>query len=126
MEVFYWNATTGVRASAQPREEFAVHLCPLPEEGFPPPRLSMRDADRRYIEWFDAFDVVKLVTGRRPRFDVRELCGKDPVVIVAYADALRSPCRSLPQGETSMWTRLRRQRTARIAYRLRPAREADA
>lgn len=115
MEIFYWNMTTGVRASAQHREEFVVHLCPLPEGGFPP-RADEHHASRRRIEWFDAFDAVKLVTGRRPRFDTQQLYGNDLVVIAAYSSALRDPCRPLLLGDEGLWARLRRQRRARIAH----------
>lgn len=125
MEIFFWNSTTGVRASVQTREEFAVHLCALPEGSFPP-RSDEHYASRRRIEWFDAFDVVKLVTGRRPQFNPQQLYGNDPLVIIAYADALKGPCRPLLQGEASMWARLRRQQAARFAYRLQRARKADA
>lgn len=112
-EIFYWNRTTGVRVRVEPREEFVVHLCPLPEGRFPP-RADEYGASRR-IEWYDAFDMVELATGRRPRFDPGQLYGNDPAVITAYADALRGPCRSLLCGEDAVWVPLRRQRRARIA-----------
>jgi hypothetical protein len=115
MEIFYWNGTTGVRASVQSREEFVVHLCPLPEGGFPP-RADEPYASQRRVEWFDAFDVVKLVTGRRPQFTVQQLYGNDPAVIAAYSSALEGPCRPLLVGDEGLWARLRRQRTARIAH----------
>jgi hypothetical protein len=120
MEIFYWNATTGVRASIETREEFVVHLCPLPEGRFPPP-ANEHYASRRRIEWFDAFDVVALVTGRRPRFTAEQLYGNDPAVVTAYSSALSGPCRPLLVGDEGLWARLRRQRTARIAYRERQA-----
>ncbi|MEV6810856.1 hypothetical protein [Micromonospora sp. NPDC051296] len=106
MEIFYWNETTGVRASVQAREEFVVHLCPLPDEGFPP-RADKRHGSRRHIEWFDAFDVVALVTGRRPRFAGQQLFGNDPAVVAAYSSALRGPCQPLLLGDEGLWERLR-------------------
>jgi hypothetical protein len=115
MEVFYWNATTGVRASVQTREEFAVHLCPLPEAGFPP-RTDEPYVSLRRVEWFDAFDAVKLIGGQRPQFSTQQLYGNDPTVIAAYSSALKGPCRQLLNGDEGLWSRLRRQRTARIAY----------
>jgi hypothetical protein len=121
MEIFYWNATTGIRASVQSREEFVVELCPLPEGSFPP-RADERYASRRRIEWFDAFDVVKLVTGRRPRFTAQQLYGNDPAVIAAYSSALKGPCWPLLVGDEGLWARLRRQRTARIAHPARRTR----
>ncbi|MEE6259110.1 hypothetical protein [Plantactinospora sonchi] len=113
-EIFYWNRTTGVRVTVEFREEFVVHLCPLPEGRFPP-RVD-EHGGRRRIEWYDAFDAVKLVTKRRPRFDQRQLFENHPAVIAAYADALRGPCQSLLRGEEEMWARLRRQIRARIGY----------
>lgn len=115
MEIFYWNATTGVRASVQTREEFVVHLCPLPDGGFPPP-ADEHYASRGRIEWFDAFDMVTLAIGRRPRFTARQLYGNDPAVVMAYSSALRGACQPLLVGDESLWARLRRQRAARIAY----------
>src|SRR5262249_46846155 len=115
MEVLYWNATTGVRASVHTREEFAVHLCPLPEGGFPP-RADDPYVSLRRVEWFDAFDAVKLITGRRPQFSTQQLYGNDPAVIAAYSSALKGPCRPLLNGDEGLCARLRRQRTARIAY----------
>ncbi|MFY1686910.1 hypothetical protein [Plantactinospora sp. WMMB782] len=113
-EIFYWNGTTGVRVKVEYREEFTVLLCPLPEGRFPP-RIGEYDRQPR-IEWHDAFDVVKLVTGRRPRFDRRQLYGNHPAVIAAYADALRGPGQALLRGEAELWARLRRQIRARIGY----------
>jgi hypothetical protein len=115
LEIFYWNQTTGVRASVQTRAEFIVHLCPLPEGGFPP-RADEHYASRRRIEWFDAFDVVKLATGRRPQFSAQQLYGNDPAVIGAYSSTLKGPCQPLLAGNEGQWARLRRQRTARIAH----------
>jgi len=60
------GSTTGVRAYVETREEFTVQLCPWPTVTFPP-RVGDYSAARR-IEWFNAFDVAWLVTGRRPRF----------------------------------------------------------
>ena len=89
-EVFYWDAITGVRVLVQSRDPFTVDLCPMPPARFPP-RPDKYGARRR-IEWYDAFDVVTLVSGRRPQFTDRELYGNDPVVIAAYADAVHGPC----------------------------------
>jgi hypothetical protein len=116
MEIFYWNATTGVRASVQTREEFVVHLCPLPEGGFPPSADEPYTSQRRN-EWFDAFEVLELVTGRRPQFNVQQLYGNDPVVIAAYSSALQGPCQPLLLGDEGLWARLRRRRTARVVHR---------
>ena len=110
----YWNATTGVRILVQYRDPFTVDVCPLREGRFPP-RVDEYGGHQR-IEWYDVFDALKLLTGRRPRFDVRQLYGNDPVVIAAYADALRGPCQSLLHGDAVTWDRLRRQRRARLAY----------
>jgi hypothetical protein len=121
MELFYWNTAAGVRVSTQAREEFAAHLCPWPEADFPP-RIHGHDGRLRRIEWFDALDAVKLVTGRRPKFTTEELFGNDPAVIAAYASALRGPCQPLLHGDQSLWPRLRRQRTARIARNERAVR----
>jgi hypothetical protein len=98
----------------QYRDPFTVDVCPLPEGRFPP-RIDEYGARQR-IEWYDVFDALKLLIGRRPRFDVRQLYGNDPVVIAAYADALRGPCQSLLHGDAVAWNRLRRQRRARLAY----------
>jgi hypothetical protein len=117
LEVFYWNAVTGVRVLVQYRDPFTVDVCPMPERRFPP-RPEEYGARQR-IEWFDSFDVVKLVTGRRPRFSTRQLYGSDPEVIAAYADAIRGPCEPLLSGDPVLWSRLRRQRRARIAYWVR-------
>jgi hypothetical protein len=114
LEIYYWNPIVGVRVLVSYRDPFTVDLCPIPEGTFPPGPHEY--GARQRIEWYDAFDVVRLVTGRRPRFTDRQLYGNDPVVITAYADALRGPCRSLLRGDTAMWARLRRQRAARIAY----------
>lgn len=92
-----------------------MHLCPLPEAGFPPYADEGYASERR-IEWFDAFDAVKLVTGRRPRFDAQQLYGNDQTVIAAYSSALRDSCRPLLLDDGGLWARLRRQRTARIAH----------
>jgi hypothetical protein len=116
MEIFYWNATTGIRTSVQAREEFVVHLCPLPDGGFPP-RADEPYASRRRIEWFDAFDVVELVTGQRPQFTTEQLYGNDPAVIAGYTSALKGPCQPLLVGDDRLWAGLRRQRMARIAHR---------
>ena len=112
-EVFYWNAITGVRVLVQSRDPFTVDLCPMPAAKFPP-RPGEYGARRR-IEWYDAFDVVTLVSGRRPQFTPRELYGHDPVVIAAYADAVHGPCQSLLHGDPTLWARLRAQREARVA-----------
>jgi hypothetical protein len=85
-----------------------------------PPRVDDYVANRK-IEWFDAWDVERLVTGRRlwTRFSSEQLYGPDLAVIAAYAEALRGPCRPLLSGDAAMWERLRRQRRARIASNLR-------
>jgi hypothetical protein len=121
MEILYWNTTTGIRVSVQAREEFVAHLCPLSRGGFPP-GSDRSGADRSRIEWFDAFDAVKLVTGRRPRLNSQQLYGNDPAIIAAYASAIQGPCWPLLSVDNQLWTRLRRQRTARIAYWTRRAR----
>jgi hypothetical protein len=56
---------------------------------------------------------------RRLRFSNEQLFGTDPLVIAAYADALRGPARTLLDGDPDLWARLRRQRRARIAYNRR-------
>jgi hypothetical protein len=122
-EIYYWNPIVGVRVLVSYRDPFTVDLCAIPEGTFPP--RPHEYGARPRIEWYDAFDVVKLVTGRRPRFTDRQLYGNDLVVIAAYVDALRGPCRSLLQGDMAMWARLCRQRAARIAYSSRRARKAD-
>ena len=125
VEVFYWNVTTGVKAYVESREEFTVHLCPLPEAPFPP-RVDDYLADQR-IEWFDAWDVERLVTGRRlwRRFSAQQLFGTDSTVIGAYAEALSGACDPLLRGDPALWERLRRQRRARIAANRRRFAERD-
>lgn len=105
-EIFYWNTTTGVRVKVEPRDEFAVDLCPLPEGRFPP--RTDEYGGRRRIDWYHAFYAVKLLTGHRPRFDRRQLYENHPTVITAFADALRGPCQPLLRGDEEMWVRLRR------------------
>ena len=119
VEVFYWNAAAGVRAHVESREEFTVQLCPMPDVPFPP-RVDDYLANRK-IEWFDAWDVERLVTGRRlwKRFGVEQRYGTDEAVIAAYAEALRGSCHPLLGGDPALWERLRRQRRARIASNLR-------
>ncbi|MBE1492281.1 hypothetical protein [Plantactinospora soyae] len=108
IEVFYWNATTGVSVSAVYRDPFSVDLCVLPEDGFPPRKDEY--GARLRIDWFDAFYVVTLVTGKRPKFSQEQVYGNDQAVLDAYADALRGPCRPLlHDAEDPLWARLGRQ-----------------
>ena len=58
--VFYWNATTGVKAYVKSREEFTGRVCPMPDVPFPP-RIDDHLTNRK-IEWFDAWDVGELMT----------------------------------------------------------------
>ncbi|MFC6020309.1 hypothetical protein ACFP2T_29580 [Plantactinospora solaniradicis] len=118
LEVFYWNTTTGVRVLTMNRDPFTVDLCVLPEGGFPP-RKDEYGAGRR-IQWFDAFQAVKLVTGERPRFSDNQLYGNDQAVLDAYADALRGPCRPLLRStDDPLWARLERQLNGVIAVNKR-------
>jgi hypothetical protein len=114
VEIFYWNAMIGVKASVETREEFTVQLCPPPGGVFPP-RVDMHAS----IEWFDAFDVVLLETGRLPEFPAEQRFNADRLVLDGYAAALRGPCRPLFGGDPDRWARLRRQRQDRIAENLR-------
>jgi hypothetical protein len=107
-EVFYWNSVAGVRILVQYRDPFTVDLCPIPEGRFPP-RADEFGARQR-IEWFDAFDVVTLVSGRSPQFTDRQLYGNDPAVIADYAEAVRGPCQSLLRGDPALWAKVRAQR----------------
>jgi hypothetical protein len=124
-EVFYWNATTGVRAYVESREEFTVQLCPMPHAPFPP-RVDDYRANQK-IEWFDAWDVERLVTGHQlwKRFSAEQRYGTDPAVVAAYAEALRGPCRPLLGGDPELWGRLRRQRETRMAFNRRRFAERD-
>jgi hypothetical protein len=115
-----WRSSSGTRPRVYECQSRLARslwwICARLPEGRFPPRVDESYVLRRRIEWIDAFDVVKLFTGRRPRFTAQQLYGNDPAVIAAYSTALRGPCQPLLVGDESLWARLRRQRTARIAH----------